>query len=176
MVFARSQKHPIRQEISLVNFNRPKKNVRIISRPPWFCEICQMALTFGPYKQIRAIVDGLGVMNLARMAPKTESVPLWPPQTVHQAILLLKSSTPSQICTIETSWVLLIDCMKVSVAKSSKVRFFFFFANSRTNFHQNVLIFCKLPRQFSTKRTHKYGPYPMIKQTLAPPKCSLGGF
>ena len=70
MVFARSQKHPIRQEISLVNFNRPKKNVRIISRPPWFCEICQMALTFGPYKQIRAIVDGLGVMNLCQDGPK----------------------------------------------------------------------------------------------------------
>ena len=49
----------------------------------------------------------------ARKAPKTASVPLWPPQTIHQAILLLKSSTPSQICTIETSWVLLIDCMKV---------------------------------------------------------------
>jgi len=29
-----------------------------------------MALTFGPYKQIRAIVDGLGVMNLCQDGPK----------------------------------------------------------------------------------------------------------
>jgi len=29
-----------------------------------------MALTFGPYKQIRAIVGGLGVMNLCQKGPK----------------------------------------------------------------------------------------------------------
>jgi len=162
MVFARSQKHPIRQEISLVNFNRPKKNVRIISRPPWFCEICQMALTFGPYKQIRAIVDGLGVMNLCQDGPKNGICAVMAPPNCTSSyptsqIIYTITNLYHRNLMSAANWLHEGFC-----GQKLQSAFFFFFANSRGNFQQYVLISMVL--------------YPMIKQTLAPPKCSLGGF
>ena len=140
MVFARSQKHPIRQEISSVNFNRPKKNVRIISRPPWFCEICQMALTFGPYKQIRAIVDGLGVMNLCQDGPKNGICAVMAPPNCTSSyptsqIIYTITNLYHRNLMSAANWLHEGFC-----GQKLQSAFFFFFANSRGNFQQNVLI------------------------------------